>query len=177
MKAMDSPVRQPLLNESIRIIVSVTEVDDAFFFAAELFEHCFKQRIPNFPRHYVAYYHETPHKSNVVGYVHYTQIEDLYLCGGLCIDERAYRRISSAHRSAIKAAGGIAEQLLRYTFQDLSSATGIFGYVGDVRSEKVCLRAGFTHTGLKHLLVHWPKVLEQDRKTALIRKIAEIGPF
>lgn len=174
---MSLPTTHPLINEPVRGILNIVEVGDSFFFAAELFERCFKQSIPDFPRHYVAFYRENSLKFQAVGYVHYTQVDDLYLCGGLCIDERAYRRISSHHRLTIKAAGGVAEQLLRYTLQDLSGAKGIFGYVGDTRSEKIGLRVGFIHTGLKHLLVHWPKTLVEDKKAELIRKIAAFGPF
>ena len=162
---------------SLEHILQIQEVSNAEFFVGDLFRRCFHDSLPNYPRHYVAFYGPDSLKFQAVGYVHYTAFEGAYLCGGLCIDDRAYRRIPEQHRRLIKAAGGIAEQLLRYTFRDLVAAAALFGYVGDTRSERVNLRVGFQHTGIEHLIVHWNKPLPDSEKAAWLRKIAALGPF
>ena len=164
------------LPEALAGWFSVVEVDDVERHAGELFRRCFHQPPPNYPRHYVARA-DSAGETRTIGYIHYTPLEQVYLCGGMCIDDRAYRRLPSEHRAALKAAGGIAELMLRHTFAALSSAQAIFGYVGDTRSERVNLRAGFRHTGRPHLIVHWPRPLPEAQQRALIAKIAAIGPF
>ena len=71
----------------------------------------------------------------------------------------------------------MAEQMLRHTFAELAEAKAIFGYVGDKRAERVDLRAGFEHTGLPSLIVHWPRRLPRRERQALIERVARIGPF
>jgi hypothetical protein len=154
----------------------IVEIDDVETYAGELFRYCFGSPPPAFPRHYVARYGASQ-REVTVGYVHYSPFEDTYLCGGMCMDSRVYRRMPRAHREALKAAGGIAEQLLRHTFADLAQATAIFGYVGDPRAERVDLRVGFRHTGVRHLIAHWPRPLPDTEKQTLIQKVAALGPF
>ncbi len=152
------------------------EIRDAEALAGELFRHCFKQPVPDHPRHYIA-------SADILGiertiaYAHFTPLRNLYLCGGLCIDDRAYRRLPAESRSALKAAGGIAEQLLRHSFHDLRDADAIFGYVGDIRAERIDLRVGFRHTGFPHLIVYWPKPLSIWRKFRMVLEVQKLGPF
>jgi hypothetical protein len=95
----------------------------------------------------------------------------------MCIDDRVLRRLPPDQRIKLKAAGGIAEQMLRYTFADLADASAIFGYVGDKRAERVDLRAGFQHTGIKHLIVFWPGQLSESEQRVLVDRVAKVGPF
>jgi len=154
----------------------IVEVNDAARYAGELFRRCFQHPPPDYPRHYVALA-EIDGEERTLGYIHYTALDDVYLCGGMCIDERAYRRLPAARRAQLKAAGGIAEQMLRHTFAELAQAKAIFGHVGEPRAERVDLRAGFRHTGLPHLMVYWPKPLPESEQIALTERIAAIGPF
>jgi hypothetical protein len=154
----------------------VVEVDDVEAHAGELFRRSFHLEPPKTPRHYVARV-DTDSGLQTIGYVHYEQVDDVYLCGGMCMDERVFRRLPATRRSALKEAGGVAEQMLRHTFADLAAAKAIFGYVGDRRAERVDLRAGFEHTGLPYLIVHWPRPLARRERVALVERIARIGPF
>jgi len=142
---------------SIDDIIRVEEVSDAEFFVGDLFRRRFHGDPPNYPRHFVAFYQPVRSQLEAVGFVHYLAHEDSYLCGGIVIDERRYRQMPAEHRKAIKAAGGIAEKLLRVTFARLANAPAIWGYVGDALAEKVDLRAGFRHTAHKHIMVFWNK--------------------
>lgn len=164
------------LPEATRGWFDIVEVDDAEAAAGELFRRSFRGDPPDFPRHYVARA-ALDGSWPTIGYVHMTPTERIYLCGGMCIDERVYRRLPAERRATLKAIGGIAEHMLRYVFADCSDGLAIFGYVGDRRAERVDLRAGFRHTGHKHLIVYWPRPLPESGQRALIEQAAAIGPF
>ena len=154
----------------------VAEITDVEAGAGELFRRAFRTDPPTTPRHYVALV-TIDGEQRTIGYVHYERMDDVYLCGGMCMDERTFRRLPADRRAALKRAGGIAEQMLRHTFAALADAKAIFGYVGDKRAERVDLRAGFSHTGLPHLIVHWPQHLPPAERDALVERVAKLGPF
>jgi hypothetical protein len=162
---------------SIDDIIRVEEVADAEFFIGDLFRRRFGSDPPNYPRSFVAFYQPVRSRLEAVGFVHYLGHEDSYLCGGLVIDERRYRRMPLEHRMVIKAAGGIAEKMLRVTFARLADAPAIWGYVGDRLSEKVCLRVGFRHTEDQYILVCWNKDLPAEEKAQRLARVAALGPF
>ena len=179
MNPVDPPGAAPpaySLPVSLRDWLRIVEIDDVEPYAGELFRYRFGSPPPDFPRHFVVRY-TSGQREITVGYVHYTRFEDAYLGGGLCIDDRAYRRLSREHRDALRAAGGIAEQLLRHTLAELAHANAIFAYVGDIRSERVNFRVGFVRTGETHLIVYWPRPLADAQQRALIQKVAALGPF
>jgi hypothetical protein len=95
----------------------------------------------------------------------------------MVMDDRAYRRVPSHHRAAIKAAGGVAEIMLRATFAKLRDAPAIWGYVGDKLAEVVDLRAGFVHTTAKHIMVVWNRDLSDDEKAERLARVVAAGPF
>jgi hypothetical protein len=162
---------------SIDDIIRVEEVSDAEFFVGDLFRRRFHGDPPNYPRHFVAFYQPVRSQLEAVGFVHYLAHEDSYLCGGLVIDERRYRQMPAEHRKVIKAAGGIAEKLLRVTFARLANAPAIWGYVGDALAEKVDLRAGFRHTEHQHIMVFWNKELSPEEKEQRLARVVALGPF
>jgi len=162
---------------SIDDIIRVEEVADAEFFIGDLFRRRFRTDPPNYPRNFVAFYQPIRSHLEAVGFVHYLAFEDSYLCGGLVIDERRYRQMPREHRKVIKAAGGIAEKMLRVTFARLADAPAIWGYVGDALAEKVDLRAGFRHTAHQHIMVCWNKDLSAEEKEQRLAKVVALGPF
>jgi hypothetical protein len=166
-----------VLAGTIDEIIRIEEVSDAEFFVGDLFRRRFHCDPPNYPRSFVAFYQPVRGRLEAVGFVHYLVHEDSYLCGGLVIDERRYRQMPPEHRKVIKAAGGIAEKLLRATFARLTDAPAIWGYVGDALAEKVDLRAGFRHTAHPHIMVYWSKDLPQDEKERRLAKVVALGPF
>lgn len=165
-----------VLPQSLAGWFSVTEIDDVETHAGDLFRRSFRAEPPKTPRHYVARV-DLDGRQRTIGYVHHERLGDVYLCGGMCMDERTFRRLPGERRTALKEAGGVAEQMLRHTFADLAFAKAIFGYVGDRRAERVDLRAGFRHTGLPYLIVHWPRRLPPSEQRTLIERVAKLGPF
>ena len=158
-------------------LLRVQEVADARFFISALFRRRFGSDAPDYPRHFVAFYATTESSFMAVGYVHYSPFDECWLCGGLVIDERAYRRIPLQDRQAIRASGGIAEIMLRDTFAGLRDAPAIWGYVGDKQSEVVCRRAGFVRTDDPHVMVVWNPALPEADKPARLARVIGIGPF
>jgi hypothetical protein len=179
--AKDSPTARErtdhVVASSIDDIIRVEEVADAEFFIGDLFRRRFHGDPPNYPRSFVAFYQPIRSHLEAVGFVHYLAFEDSYLCGGLVIDERRYRKMPTEHRKVIKAAGGIAEKMLRVTFARLADAPAIWGYVGDALAEKVDLRAGFRHTTHQHIMVCWNKDLSAEEKEQRLAKVVALGPF
>lgn len=159
--------------------LQIIEVDRAHIFISELFQRKFHSPPPDFPKHFVAFYKPDPDKSHVmpVGYVHQTPYLDCHLCGGLVIDDRLYRTISASHRKVIRNQGGIAECLLRESFEKVGESKAIWGHVGNKQAEKVDLRVGFIHTRIKPIMVCWRQNLSDQEKEFLLQEIVKIGPF
>lgn len=158
----------------------VVEVDNAEPIVGGLFRRRFNtDGFPKEPRHFVAFAIKEDGCLLPIGYVHYTMWDGCALCGGLVIDNRHYRRLSTSVRQAIHTAGGIAELLLRQTFARLpKDITAIWGNVGDKQSEKVCLRVGFEKTSRKHLLVVWrDSSLTNEDKACWIDRAYAMTPF
>jgi hypothetical protein len=158
-------------------LLRIQEVTDARFFINALFRRRFGSDAPDYPRHFVAFYAASDTTYAAVGYVHYSPFDECWLCGGLVIDDRAYRRIPSQDREAIRESGGIAEIMLRDTFAGLRDATAIWGFVGDKQSEVVCRRAGFARTKDAHVMVVWNRALPDEEKAVRLARVIGIGAF
>jgi len=161
-------------------ILHVTEVDDADFFIGDLFRRRFKTAVvPDFPRHFVAFYRNPP--ASVVlpmGYVHFTPWEGCHLCGGLVIDERRWRDLPAPHRGLIRGSGGVAEYMLRQAIgRVLPESIAVWGRVGDRLAEKVDLRVGFVHTGRPYLMVIWNHALSEEQRAEWVRRAEALGDF
>jgi hypothetical protein len=172
----DSPNPRYTVPETLAGWFRVVEVDDVEQYAGSRFRRCFHHPPPDAPRPFVALV-DADGEERTIGYIHYAKLDDVYLGGGMCIDERVFRRLPNERRDHLKQAGGIAEQMLRHTTASLANARAIFGYVGDKRAERVDLRAGFEHTGTEHLIVFWPRPLPVDEQRAIVARVARVGPF
>lgn len=162
---------------SVRDIVRIEQTSDAEFFVGDLFRRRFRNDPPVDPLHFVAFYRRTRSDYLPVGYVHYVELEGSYLCGGLVIDDRCYRRMPEPHRKLIRDSGGIAELLLRESLAKLTHAPAIFGYVGDKQAKAVDLRAGFQRTEHPYVMVVWNRALPEAEKAAWLAKVIAVGPF
>lgn len=170
---------KPDTRTQLHELLQVTEVDAASFFIHDLFCRRFNTTAaPDFPRHFIAFYRQNDHTYLPLGYVHQSAWEGCYLTGGLVIDERAYRRLPAAHRHIIRAAGGVAECLLRDSFALLGpDVIAIWGYVGDKQAEQVDLRVGFEHTEHPYLMVIWRQELSAAARADWYARALALGPF
>lgn len=168
---------EPIDANALDDIVRVEETRSAEFWAGDLFRRRFGGEPPDYPRHFVAFYRAGRKTYRPIGYIHYTTFEDCFLCGGMVVDDRAYRRIPAHHRALIKGAGGIAEIMLRQTFAMLAHAPAIWGYVGDKQAEQVDIRVGFRHTGHPHVMVVWNRDIPEAEKAERLARVVALGPF
>jgi len=177
--ARDPAVKVGAPDPSIGDIIHFSEVTGGRFFAAELFRRKFGAAPPDVGRHFVALYRPGggSDELRVLGYVHQNPYGDSYLTGGFCIDELAYRRMPPSHRSQLRAEGGIAEKLMRYSLASLPEAVVFWGYVGNSQARNVDLRVGFESLDHAHLMALWNKPLTPREKATRIQAVKAVGPF
>ena len=175
------------LDDSLRIF----DAGNAERYAAELFRECFGAPFPvpregcGLPiptpaqnwRQYVAIYRWPDGREETVGFCNWIRHGDAYLAGGLCVDERFYRRLPRADFAECRRRGGVAQIILEVSRRALTDAKALFGYVGDSRSMAVSLRCGYQRTEHPHLIVNWVQDPGAEEKAHLIRTVAAIGPF
>jgi hypothetical protein len=152
--------------------VRIDELNDAAAIAGSLFRRKFGQEIPDFPRHFVAMIGGT-----CAGYVHYTAWQGDYLCGGLCIDDRAYRALSAEQRDWLRERGGIAEIMMRHAHAALTDGATIWGYIGDKQAEAVDRRVGFEKVAEPYLFAIWRKPISEEGKRRRIAEAVKLGGF
>ncbi len=152
--------------------VRIEELADARAVAGNLFRRKFGQEIPDFPRHFVAMI-----GGRCAGYVHYTAWQGDYLCGGLCIDDRAYRTLSAEQREWLRERGGIAEIMMRQAHYALSDGAAIWGYIGDKQAEAVDRRVGFEKVAEPYLFAIWRKPISEAGKLRRIAEAVKLGAF
>ncbi|NLD15350.1 MAG: hypothetical protein GX665_09735 [Gammaproteobacteria bacterium] len=164
---------------SLDEIFSVVEVSNAEFFVGALFRRRFGcDSFPETPRHFVAFFRQRDGSQLALGYVHFEMWQQQALCGGLVIDERAWRHLPTAERALLRQQGGVAELMLRASFDMLpQNLMAIWGYVGDKQAEKVDLRVGFRHTGADKIMVIWRNDPGEQEKQRWLQKIIDLGPF
>ena len=169
--AAPPPVAVPVaipLEQTVRI----DELDDAAAIAGPLFRRKFGQEIPDFPRHFVAMI-----GGACAGYVHYTAWQGDYLCGGLCIDDRAYRTLTPEQRDWLRERGGIAEIMMRHAHAALTDGATIWGYIGDKQAEAVDRRVGFEKVAEPYLFAIWRKPISEEGKRRRIAEAVKLGGF
>ncbi len=163
---------------ALESILHVAEVDNASFFVSDLFRRKFAGATPDTPRHFVAFYRSEAQALIPIGYVHHSPWENCYMCGGLVIDDRIYRRLPAHHRRAIRERGGIAEYLLTESFKRVKPGSiAIWGHVGNKQAEEVDLRVGFEHTDDPYVMVIWNQDLPDHEKAAWVRRVVALGGF
>ena len=157
------------------------EVNDAKALAGELFRKSFGHDIPDMAHHYVLVYSPPAGSDDVqpriVAYVHQLPKEGFHLCGGMCVDERAYRTFPKWLFGQVRDAGGLATLVTSDSMQMLGDSPAAFGYVGDSKARAADLRTGFVDTGIDLLMVKWLKPLPEEEKRRLVERAAALMPF
>ncbi len=171
------------LPEGLRDFISISVVDDGGFFIDPLFRRRYGSDAPRVPAHVVAFARTGPRDDAPRGalvpvcYVHFHRLGDMVLVGGLVTDGDALRALPTARQQAIRDAGGIALNMLRYGFHRFEDTDAHVGYCGDARAYEVDLQAGFRPTQHQYLLIHTPRPLAPAREAELIVRAHALGPF
>ncbi|HUQ29094.1 MAG TPA: hypothetical protein VM051_10890 [Usitatibacter sp.] len=155
------------------------EVDDAAPLAGWLFKRRFGTDVPVSPRHFVLLYSPAGNASGerAVAYIHHQRLGEIYLTGGLCVDERAYRSFPAWLFAKVREQGGLATIMTLGSMAMLGDGAAVFGHVGELRSRQASLRSGFADTDDDHLMVYWLAPLDAEEKKRLIAIAASRGPF
>lgn len=156
------------------------EVNDARRVAGDLFRRRFGHEVPHYPRHFVLVHSPEPGSGappEVVAYVHQARHGDSWLCGGMCVDEGAYRRFPRWLFEAVRGEGGLATIVTRDSVAMLGECAAVFGHVGEARARAADLRTGFVDTDREHLMVIWRRALTDAEKRRLVDEAAALGPF
>jgi len=157
--------------------VRVREVEDAGI-AAAMFQHRYREAIPSFPHHIVAWCRGRDGEWLPAAYVHGTASGDFLLGGGACVDNRALRQLDADARSAVHEAGGLYRHMLSWAIDHFSDRyLAIFGYCGDALAERIDLAAGFSRTPHPHLLAIFKDTVSAQMRAELIAQAHAIGPF
>ena len=166
------------LDPRLREFVLVTEVDDGGRFADALFQRKYAHSAPTYPHHLATFYRDGQGRYELVHFLHFFSSGNLWLIGGACTDGDVVRRMSAAQRAALDSTGGLMLQATRYGLHKFgASKDAIFGHCGDARSFDVLMQAGFQPVDHPHLLVYWPRLLDESQRNALIAQADALGAF
>jgi hypothetical protein len=143
--------------------------------AARLFMRSFRSPPPDFPRHFVAI-RRTASGDEVSAYIHFTAwLPGVYLCGGLCVDTRIYRRLSASERRQVADAGSLSRWCTDQSIAALGPKRAVFAYTGDRRSRRDGFAIGSVPAG-RYLIVQWHDE-PPDERDALVARAEALGPF
>lgn len=158
--------------------LTISEVDNGPFFAEPIFQRKYAQSAPDFPHHVVAFLRREDGAFVAASYLHFTLHEGVVLVGGGATDGRAFAQVPAAVGDAVRASGGLLLRTLRFGFSKYADrCEAFFGHCGDPRAFEVDMQAGFQPTRVEHLLAYWHRLLPEERREALIDRVAAIGPF
>lgn len=141
---------------------------------AALFRRAFGADPPREPWHFAAH----PLQGGpAAAYVHYIEYRPgVFLCGGLCVDARAYRRLATRERRRIARDGSLSRWLLARSIEALPAKQAVFAYTGSAQSRRDVLALGFEAVAAPHLYVQW-HACPEDMRAARAAEIAALGPF
>jgi hypothetical protein len=138
-----------------------------------LFRRSFGSPAPREPHHFAARHSG----GGTWAYVHYIEAEaGVYLCGGLCVDARVYRRLTTRQRARIARMGSLSRWISDRSIAMLPRKRAVFAYTGDARSQRDAAALGFVAAREPHLLVQWHGEPPQGR-AALVDRVVALGRF
>lgn len=169
-----------MIDERIAPFLRVCEVEHGDFFAGELFKRMFGGPAPAFGHHIVAFYRRDDGMLFVASYIHFWTQGTIGLIGGACTDGKVLRAMRPEQLRLVNDAGGLFRQTLRYLFftpRFENAVEAFFGHCGDPRAREVVFPAGFSESGLEHLIVRFTRELPAERQHQLVEQAHQIGPF
>lgn len=155
----------------------IIEIDDAAFFAGDLFRRVFGADPPDYPRHFVCLYRADDGAIRTAGYVHFSSFESMHLVGGLVVEKSLYRMVPSAHLAELGPNRSIGEYLMAEGVARLAGSAAVFAIIGDARSVEVNRNVGYVPTHLPNLYAFWKRELPEEVKRAAAERVMRIAPF
>lgn len=158
-------------------LIRVEEVKDCAFYAGDIFRRAFGGEPPDFPFHLVALYQAARNCFVIVGYLHCSVFDDLCLCGGLALDDRAVCRMPAAHQAALRSSGGVTRRLLDAAAANFAHLPALWAMVGDEPVREIFRAAKFEAAPPPYLMVRWNGDVGDAARERLLRRVVEFGPF
>ena len=162
----------------------VQRFHNASYFAGPMFQAAFHQPFPDPPlgaspswAQYVAFFRWEDDQLEPVGFCNFLPYENVWLGGGLCVRRNFYTRLPRGLWQECRAAGGVAQMMLEVAAKELDDRAACFAYIGDAQSLRVCMRCGYEATARKYVMAKWFREHSPEDKTALIERVAALGPF
>ena len=165
------------MNASIDNLIRVEQVAESEFYVGDLFRRSFGGDPPDYPRHFVAFYKAARNAYVAIGYIHFTIIDDLCLCGGMVADGHAVRRMPAMHQTMVRNGGGIAAKLFRDTFDRFATMPAIWAHVGDITVRDIFKDAGFAPTEDPYVMAKWNSTFAATEQAAYVARVRALGPF
>jgi hypothetical protein len=155
----------------------VIEVQDAAWYAGDLFRRVFGAEIPTYPRHFVCLYREAAGKFRTAGYVHFSRFESVHLTGGLVVDKSLYASIPREHLAQLNPRGSIGEHVMAEGIRRLGDSAAVFALIGDARSAEVNRHVGYVATHIDQLYAFWQRDFPEEVKRLAAERVKKIAPF
>lgn len=166
---------------SIADFVVVTEIAESQPLAEPIFQRKYQASAPpsDFGFNVFALIRTADDAWRPASYVTWREFEGARLIAGACTDGELLRALSETRQQALKAAGGLMLQTVRYGEAKLAEAGSVasFGYCGDARSWSILEQCGYSRLDHEFLIVRWNRELLDKEQQALIRKVEELGVF
>jgi hypothetical protein len=161
--------------ERAQAIVTVQRVADASP-AGGLFLRKFGHPLPESPVHYVA--RMVGGDAAVVGYMHMAERDEMRLCGGLCVDEAAYRRMSPDAIDVLRGAGGVGRLMMLLATADCGDSVATLAYSGNRQSVRIGVGFGFERIVEPYTYAFWHlDPLPARIRGEIVARAREMGPF
>lgn len=158
--------------------IVIEEVVDGQAMADTIFRKKYRMPAPDFPHHVIAFATRPDGRRVPLAYLHCTDLGEIMLGGGVCVDSRELGKLPGESRAAIRAAGGLYRMALEWSMRYFGPRTkAIFGYCGNALAERIDLAAGFSKTPHPHLLVYFTRDLPPQEQHRLIERAHSQGPF
>ena len=155
---------------------SIIEVEDAAFYAGELFKRVFGGEIPDFPRHVVCLYRSDAGSFRTAGYVHFSPFESMHLAGGQVVDKSLYGLIPAEHLDELPNRS-IGQFVMSEGIRRLADSAVVWAYIGDPRSVAVNRNVGYVPTHVEKLFAFWKRDFPEEIKRAAAERVMKVAPF
>ena len=155
----------------------VVETKEAQPFVGYLFQRVFGASPPDYPRHFVCLLDEGGGRLRVAGYAHFSRFEGAWLGGGLVVDKAVYAAVTKEELAAVGSRGSIGEYTVSESIRQLGDDSPVFAYIGDSRSIKVNLDAGYVETHIPKIYAFWKRRYGPEVEHAICERVSRIAPW
>jgi len=166
---------------NIADFVVVTEIAESQPLAEPIFQRKYRASAPpsDFGFNVFALVRTADEAWRPASYVTWREFEGARLIAGACTDGELLRALPETRQRAVKAAGGLMLQTVRYGEAKLAEAGSVasFGYCGDARSWSILEQCGYRRLDHEFLIVRWNRELPEKKRRTLIRQVGGLGAF